>query len=218
MELKNKKDGVIRESNITQEFVSEVANKLGSIPEVETIFYYLYAVLHSPTFRERYKEFLKIDFPRVPVTSNKKLFESLAVMGKTLTNLHLLGQNPFDESKTALDDTKIWAISTGSKDPKGIADWQVAKIKEEERYDSQSKRVYINGNQFFEGIEPEVWGFQIGGYQVLDKWLSERAKEKRSIADDLKYFMKIAVSLRETIRIMKEIDEAIDAHGGWPIK
>ena len=92
-------------------------------------------------------------------------------------------------------------------------DWKVAEV----RYDEKTKRVYVNKWQYFEGIEKKVFEFMIGGYQVCEKWLKDRKKAERCLStDDLKHYMKIVVALRETIRIMPEIDKAIDAHGGWP--
>ncbi len=76
--------------------------------------------------------------------------------------------------------------------------------------------VYINSEQYFEGISPEVWAFTIGGYQVCHKWLKDRKGRTLSFAD-LHHYQKIVVALAETIRLMAEIDAAIDAHGGWPI-
>jgi hypothetical protein len=77
-------------------------------------------------------------------------------------------------------------------------------------------RVYINKTQYFEGVPPEVWEFRVGGYQVLHKWLKDRRGRTLSW-DDTYHYQKIVVALRETIRVMAEIDQVIDAHGGWPI-
>jgi predicted helicase len=181
----------------------------------EDIFYYTYAILHSTTYRIRYAEQLKIDFPRLPLTTNKKLFAQLICMGNELVNIHLLGENPFDKSNTIFDDSVKWGVKIGGTKPEKLPDWQVADI----RYEEKDKRVYVNKGQYFEGIEKDVWEFMIGSYQVCEKWLKERKKAERALStDDLKHYMKIVVSLRETIRIMSEIDRCIDEHGGWPIK
>ena len=84
------------------------------------------------------------------------------------------------------------------------------------RYEDSQGRVYINSEQYFEGIPPEVWAFTIGGYQVCHKWLKDR-KGRTLTFEDLHHYQKIVVALAETIRLMGEIDAAIDAHGGWPI-
>ena len=216
-----------RRSNFSFEFIKIISEKNGFIfvPEgvgdlkrtfgPESILYYIYAILHSPTYRLHYAEQLKIDFPRLPLTSDKKLFVELVSFGNELVNLHLLGDNPFDKSKTIFDEPKKWGIKVSGIKPKNIDDWKVVDIN----YDEKEKRVYINNGQYFEGVEKDVWRFMIGGYQACEHWLKDRRKAERTLStDDLKHYMKIVVSLRETIRIMKEIDKVIDAHGGWPIK
>lgn len=80
----------------------------------------------------------------------------------------------------------------------------------------ENGRVYINSEQYFEGIPPEVWAFTIGGYQVCHKWLKDR-KGRTLSDDDQHHYQKIVVALAETIRLMGEIDAVIDANGGWPI-
>jgi len=178
----------------------------------EEIFYYAYAVFHSPTYRSRYAEQLKIDFPRLPLASDKELFKRLVALGNELVNLHLLGANPFDSSKTILDDSSKWNVKIGGTAPANLEEWKVADV----RYDAKEKRVYVNAGQYFEGVEKEVWEFMFGGYQVCEKWLKDRKKAERVLStDDLKHYMKIVVSLRETLRIMGEIDKAIPA---WPMK
>lgn len=209
--------------NISPEFIKEFSGKLGlefggsgqgDLEKTfgpEDIFYYAYAIFHSPTYRTRYAEQLKIDFPRLPLTSNKELFKKLVEKGNELVNLHLLGENPFDNSGTIFDDTSKWNVTTAGEKPDGMEDWKVSEV----RYDEKAKRVYVNPKQYFEGIEKEVWEFMIGGYQVLEKWLKDRKKAERVLSpDDQIHYMKITVSLRETNRIMKEIDQAIPK---WPI-
>jgi predicted helicase len=178
----------------------------------EEIFYYTYAILHSPIYRTRYAEQLKIDFPRLPLTSDKKLFAQLVTMGNELVNLHLLGENHFDKSKTIFDEPGKWSVKIGGVKPDKLPDWQVTDV----RYDEEEKRVYVNKGQYFEGVEKEVWEFMIGSYQVCETWLKYRKKAERALStDDLKHYMKIVVSLRETIRLMQEIDKAIPS---WPIQ
>lgn len=181
----------------------------------ESVFYYAYSIFNSPTYRTRYAEQLQTDFPRLPLTSNKKLFADLVCMGNELVNLHLLGDNPFDNSETIFDEPIKWGIKIDGIKPDKLSDWQVSDI----RYEEKDKRVYINKGQYFEGVEKDVWEFMIGSYQVCDKWLKERKKAERALStEDLKHYMKIVVSLRETIRVMSEIDRCINDHGGWPIK
>ena len=116
--------------NITKSFINRIAGIIkltytnnvghGDLDKTfgpEDIFYYAYAIFHSPTYRTRYAEQLKIDFPRLPITSDKRLFRRLVALGNELVNLHLLGENPFDSSKTILDEPSKWKIKIGGTDP-----------------------------------------------------------------------------------------------------
>lgn len=217
--------GFVSQANLSPTFTKRFSEKLrmsfvesgrGDLENnfgPEDIFYYIYAIFHSPTYRNRYKEQLKRDFPRLPLTSNKELFKKLVFFGNELVNLHLLGENPFEKSRSIFDDTSNWHVKIGGEKPVDLDEWKVTEIKD--RYDEKLKRVYVNPSQYFEGIEKEVWEFMIGGYQVLDKWLKDRKTAGRVLSpEDTTHYMKIVVSLRETIRIMKEIDQNIPK---WPI-
>ncbi|MGA2031165.1 MAG: type ISP restriction/modification enzyme [Thermoguttaceae bacterium] len=168
-------------------------NKIGP----EDIFHYAYAVLHAPTYRSRYAEFLKIDFPRLPLTSDVELFRVLAAKGAELVALHLMESPKLDEFLT---------------------DWPVKgdNVVEKVRYAEKDGRVWINDAQYFGGVPKAVWEFRIGGYQVCHKWLKDRKGRKLSY-EDTQYYQKIVVALSETSRLMVEIDDVIDQHGGWPI-
>jgi len=172
-------------------------NKVGENAASEReIFDYIYAVLNSPTYRVRYVEFLKIDFPRVPLTSSLELFRALAKLGGELVALHLLESPKVNNFITAF---------TGKGDnivPKKPT-WQ-------------NNAVWINPTQRFEGVPENVWNFHIGGYQVCEKWLKDR-KGRTLSDDDITHYQRIVVAMSETIRIMAEIDQVIDEHGGWPI-
>ncbi len=162
----------------------------------EDIFHYAYAVFHSPGYRSRYAEFLKIDFPRLPLTGNLELFRALARLGGELTALHLLESPKLDQPITEF---------IGGRNP------EVEKV-------SWSKNtVWIDKAQTtgFKGVREDVWNFHIGGYQVCEKWLKDR-KGRTLSKDDIAHYQKIVVALAETIRLMKEIDEVIEQHGGWP--
>lgn len=207
---------VTREPNLSPQFIAAVKEKLGLdfVPDgkgnlqstfgPEDILHYAYAVFHSPTYRQRYAEFLKIDFPRLPVTSDRALFKALAEKGEALVALHLM-ESP------ALNQLITGFPVAGSN--------EVGRVRyTEPRQDEQSNeipgRVYINKTQYFEGIDPAVWEFQIGGYQVLHKWLKDRQGRKLSF-DDLFHYQKIVVALKETMRLMEEIDALIPS---WPIE
>lgn len=193
------------------EYVNDGRGDLKKTLGPEGVFYYIYAMCHSLGYRSRYSEQLKIDYPRLPLTSDKKLFEKLVAFGNELVNLHLLGENPFDDSKTIFTEPGKWSVKIGGKKLDNLDDWKVTEV----RYDEKEQRVYVNKGQYFEGVAKDVWEFMIGGYQVCEKWLKERKKAERTLStDDLKHYMKIIVSIRETIRIMKEIDQTIP---NWPI-
>jgi len=199
-------DGGHRRPNLNPEFTKDISGKLGltfiedgrgDLEQTfgpEDIFNYTYAVFHSPTYRTRYAEFLKTDFPRLPLTSNKGLFKSLAVKGAELVALHLM-ESP------ALNNLITGYPVTGSN--------EVEKVT----YDDNNQRVYINKTQYFEGVPPEVWNFHIGGYQVCQKWLKDR-KDRKLTIDESRHYQKIVVALTETIRLMAEIDDLIP---GWPV-
>ena len=195
-----------RKPNLTQAFIKAVSEKLalkfvedgkGDLTETfgpEDIFNYAYAVFHSPAYRTRYAEFLKIDFPRLPLTSDKKLFQVLAEKGAELVSLHLM------ESPALNTPATKYPIPGSST----VEQWT---------YDEKTKRVKINKTQYFEGVPLEVWNFHVGGYQVCQKWLKDR-KGRTLSADDITHYQKIVVALKETIRLMAEIDSVILQ---WPV-
>lgn len=178
-------------SNLSQKFLDLLREKLGYTPTPEAIFYYIYAIFHSPTYRQRYAEFLKGDFPRVPLTSNDQLFKNLGTKGEELVALHLMKSKKFNKLITKMG---------------GDGDNAVTEVS----YKPTEQRVYINKNRYFEGIAPDVWEFKIGGYQVLDKWLKDRKKAKRTLSfDDVLHYQKVVVALKETMQLMVEIDQLI---------
>lgn len=166
----------------------------------EEIFYYIYAILHSPSYRARYAEFLKIDFPRIPLTSRTDLFWRLVELGGELVGLHLL------EAPRLANLITRYPFPGDNLVDKGYPNYLAHK-----------QRLYINKDQYFEGVPSNVWDFHIGGYQVCEKWLKDR-RGRQLTFDDLTHYQKIIVALNETIRIMQEIDQAIDSYGGWPIQ
>ena len=151
----------------------------------EDIFDYIYAVLHSPNYRERYKEFLKIDFPRVPYPKDAKQFETLVQLGRELRELHLL------ESPKA---SKL--ITTYPKEGSN----NVEKIT------YKSGNVFINSTQYFGSVPEAAWNFWIGGYQPAQKWLKDRKGRTLNNAD-IERYQKVIVALVETEWIMREIDK-----------
>jgi len=179
-----------RKPNISEKIFSALSKTYETKPTPEDIFYYIYAVFYSNTYRTKYAEFLKTDFPRVPFTKDKRLFKKLAEHGRHLADLHLM-QSP------ELDSLFVKFQGTGDK--------RVDKIK----HDKKDKRVYINKDQYFEGLEENVWQYRIGGYQVCDKWLKDRKGKVLSL-DDIKHYCKVATAIEHTINIQKNIDEIYD--------
>ena len=163
----------------------------------EDVLYYAYAIFHSPTYRERYAEFLKIDFPRLPLTSDVGLFAALVKLGAELVSLHLMKSSKLNEFMTTFDEEGDDEMARGYP-----------------KYTPKDGLVHINKTQYFGGVSQEVWDFHIGGYQVLHKWLKDRRGRKLSL-DEKEHYQKIVVALSETIRIMSEIDAAIP---GFPIE
>ena len=162
----------------------------------EDIFHYAYAVFHSPGYRNRYAEFLKIDFPRLPLTGTLALFRALGRLGGELTALHLLESPKLAHPITAFIGGRSPAVERAS--------WS-------------RDTVWVDKAQTtgFQGVREDVWNFHIGGYQVCVKWLKDR-KSRTLSQDDIAHYQKIVVALSETIRLMAEIDRVIDEHGGWP--
>ena len=191
--------------NLSSDFLAAIKTKLGYIPTPEAIFYYIYAIFHSPTYRQRYAQFLKIDFPRVPLTSNNQLFKDLGVKGKELVDLHLMKSKKLNKLITKMGGEGDNAVTQITYN---CVSNRVSVPKE--------KRIYINKTSYFAGIAPEVWEFQIGGYQVLAKWLKDRKKAKRTLSfDDVLHYQKVVVALKETMEVMREIDGLIP---GFPIE
>jgi len=182
-----------RETNINPDLFTILYEIYKKEPTAEEIFYYIYGVLYSNIYRKKYAEFLKIDFPRIPFTKDYKIFEKIGNLGKKLIDLHLLNSNELESSIARFQ---------------GEGDNRIAKAKKIGRnYNPKEKRVYINKDkQYFEGIEPEVWEYQIGGYKVLDTWLKYR-KDRKLSTDDIKHFCKMVTAISKTIEIQKEIDE-----------
>ena len=177
--------------NFSPTVVATIGN---TAADPETVLAYIYALLHSPTYRQRYLEFLKIDFPRLPLTGNLELFRALARLGGELVALHLLESPKVDKPRTEF-----------------IGGRNVEKI-------SWSKNtVWIDKPQTtgFKGVPEAVWNFHIGSYQVCEKWLKDR-KGRTLSKNDIAHYHKIVIALAETIRLMSEIDKVIEEHGGWP--
>ncbi len=178
-------------------FLNDVKSKFSYLPNPETISYYIYAILHSPAYRDRYAQFLKTHFPRIPLTSNDKLFRKLADYGEQLVQLHLMTSPKLDNLIT--------------KFVEGTGERLVAPAHP--KYQDDAVHINKKGDKFT-GVPESVWNFYVGGYQVCHKWLKDR--KGRTLSDeDILHYQKIVVALAETIELMAKIDEAIS---GFPIQ
>jgi predicted helicase len=192
--------------NFNDEFIEILSRRLGvknylnSAAQTglmpEHIFWYIYAIFHSEAYRNRYSDFLKIEFPRVPLPKNLSFFKSMAVYGEALIRLHLLELT----SSTEINTNFI-----------GDIDCEIEKIT------WSNNTVWINkaATTGFEGVCNEVWNFHIGGYQVCQKWLKDR-KDRRLTSHDVEQYKKMVGAISGTMKIMKKIDLEIQANGGFP--
>jgi hypothetical protein len=197
------------EQRLSLAFIPDGRGDLNTTIGPEDIFHCIYAILHSPTYRKRYAEFLKIDFPRIPITSDKALFKTLVALGASLVDLHLL-RLPGSSGVGGAGGAAI----LNKPAEQGITQVGVTTAPVETiRYNEQQQRVVIGNGMSFEGIEPETWVMQIGGYQPLQKWLKDRKGRTLSF-DDALHYMRMVIALHETRRVMMEIDAAVSA---WPI-
>jgi predicted helicase len=185
-----------RVPNLNMEIVNQIATGLGltfTNEKEETantfapidLLDYIYAVLHSPTYREKYKEFLKIDFPRVPYPKDKDTFWKLVKLGGELRQIHLLESPTVEKYITGYPEDGNNVVTKPSY---------------------KDGNVYINDTQYFSNVPEVAWNFYIGGYQPAQKWLKDR-KDRELSYEDILHYQKIIVALSETNRLMKEIDE-----------
>lgn len=187
-----------REPNLNMDIVHEFESKLGLIFTVEKettdgtfapidILDYIYGVLHSNTYRTKYKEFLKIDFPRIPYPKDSDYFFKVAELGRQIREIHLFDSPVLNNLVTSFPiDGDCEVIKPEYKDGK----------------------VYINAAQYFDGVPEQAWNFYIGGYQPAQKWLKDRKRRILSY-EDIIHYQKIIVALEQTNKLMQAIDEII---------
>ena len=192
-----------RSLNFKPAFLTALSEVLGlpqatplNLPESvspEEILAYIYAILYSPKYRERYYEFLKYDFPRIPMPQDLEQFRTLAVLGQRLIDCHLLK-----------DVSRLEVAPTGISVPavhrfEGEGDGVVARV----RY--SDGRVWINPSQYFTDVPSEVWEYEVGAYQVCEKWLKDRRGEVLRY-EDVRQYRSILIAVAETLQVMAEID------------
>ena len=205
-----------RSPNISQQFLEEVCRHLNYETDPadamrfihdgkgdsdttigpSDIFHYIYAILHAPGYRKRYADQLKIDFPHIPLTTDRALFQKLASFGEQLKRLHL-----FQSEDVNLPDF-----------PEG-GNSEVEEI----RWSEVDQRVWINSTQYFAPIPREVWEFRVGGHCPAEAWLTDR-KSRILTFDEIQHYRCICGALDNTVKIMEDIDNTIAEHGGWPLE
>jgi hypothetical protein len=182
------------EKHLDLQWIEEGSGDLTTTVGPQDVLNYVYAMLHSPAYRSRYAEFLKRDFPKVPFATERKVFRALSKKGDYLILLHLLKAPDVQELVTEFPE-------------KG------SNMVDRVDYLDTNKRVWINSEQFFDGISPEIWEFHIGGYPACYKWLKDR-KGRKLTYDDVQHWQRIVVAVTETMRVMDEIDSLIPS---WPL-
>lgn len=178
--------------NLDERFIKKVKKIDDKLTE-RNIFYYLYAVLQSPSYLKRFKEELKYDYPKIPLTTNGSLFKSLSYSGRHLFECHV--------EKAAV------AIKT-TFDQEG--DNRVTNVKHE------NETLWINEKQYIKGVTEAVWHYKVGGYFVIQKWLDERKNQSLSY-DAIMHLQKMVAWIKESNKILKGIDQSIAKHGGFPL-
>jgi len=184
--------------NLAPDFLSALGAALaGKQPSPDTIFAYIYAILNSPGYRARYADLLKRDFARIPITSDVGVFRRLATLGQELIDIHLLERT----------------LPSVARFPRPGSN-RVDKVESRRQSETQDRvDVFINADQYFEGVPTAIWTLVIGSYPVASKWLKDRKGRLLSF-DDLQHYGQLLSALNETLRIQKQIDLAI---GKWPI-
>ena len=176
-------DDGTRTSNFNPTELSVLTRNIDSEPSPEDVLDYIYAVLHSPSYREAYREFLKVDFPRVPAPVNDAEFERLVAFGHELRELHLMKSPALDQYDTTYPETGSDFVES------------IKYIK---------GKVWLNGTQYFGNVPEAAWNFYIGGYQPAQKWLKDR-KGRPLDYKETTHYQKIIKILIETDRIIKKI-------------
>jgi hypothetical protein len=191
----------------------------------DDIFNYMYAIFFSPSYRKRYAPFLKIDFPRLPMTSKKALFRALCPIGARLVSLHLMEHcialiSCFPVSGDNRVEAVHYITQSQTEDEEPVSSHTSndagASIFAKQNSGGVKGRVWINATQYFDNVPLEAWNLSIGGYQVCKKWLKDRKGRKLS-DEDLTHYQQVIAILAETSYLMCEIDQIIEKYGGWPL-
>jgi Predicted helicase len=183
-----------RRPNLAKWLLPKLSTAYGFTPTPEEVLAYIYAVLYSPTYRRVYAEALRSDFPRIPFVADGEVFRRMAELGRRLIDLHLLRSKDLDPPWVRFE---------------GEGDGQIQGV----RYEPSSQRVYISRSQYFEPVPLQVWAYQIGGYQVLEKYLKDR-KGRRLEAPV--HYLRVATAISLTLAVQAEIEAVYAAVGRGP--
>lgn len=184
---KEKSVGEWHNANFREKFLKAIKKALKTEPKFEETFFYIYAILYSIRYRESFEEFLKIDFPSIPFTSDYDLFIRMGRLGKRLADLHLMKSDEIEVPIAKFQGTGDNAV-------------------EKPLYDQENERIYINKTQYFERIKSDIWKYRIGDYQILLRWLKYRKGRKLTLAE-IKHYCEVVTVLKRTIEIQEEIDK-----------
>ena len=195
--------------NLSPDFVAALSEAVGHTPSPEDTVAWIYAVLYAPSYRARYADFLKRDFPRIPLTTNRGLFDALVAIGRELIALHVMDTTlpritTFDVTGSNEVDKVRWVPPSPQPSPASG------------RGGESGGRVYINASQYFGNVPSAVWDMHVGGYRVAEKWLKDRKGLALSY-DDLTHYQSVIAALARTLELQADIDGAIEASGGWPL-
>ena len=188
-----------KRANLAPDFIAALTQAIGQTSTPEGTLAYLYAVLYTPSYRARYADFLKRDFPRIPLTTNCALFDAFVAIGTELIALHVMD--------------KILPRITGFN---MAGNNEVVKVRYAAGNDGAG-RLHINDAQYFEGVPQAVWDMHIGGYRVAEKWLKDR-KGRMLSYDDLTHYQSVISALSRTLELQARLDAAVVTAGGWPLQ
>lgn len=177
--------------NFNKEVFCRIESCLGESVVPQKLFDYIYAILYCPSYRLKFREFLKIEFPRIPYPANKEVYHLLSIKGASLRHLHLL-----DGQEEGQSDV-VFKGETNENEYMRVT-----------HINYTDEKVYINNDQYFDHVPQIAWNYFIGGYQPARKWLQERKDAGIALSfEDIEYYPRIIHALTETERLMREIDD-----------
>lgn len=187
-----------KRANLASEFTTALSKIVGNSSTPEDILAWIYAVLYTPSYRSRYSDFLRRDFPRIPLPPGQALFDEFVSIGRELIALHTMEQR----------QPRITRFDVAGTN-------EVVKVRWAPGSDGRG-RVFINDAQFFDGVPQGVWDTHIGGYRVAEKWLKDRKGRQLSF-EDLMHYHEVIAALARTLELQAALDAAVAVRGGWPL-